>query len=127
MSGKNIYQTAIEVWGRDSQFDMAIEEMSELTKAILKLRRAERSNSRAKRDMINRETIEGNLEIKALEGGLLRAQEDLVGEWANLQILLSQIRFMVPGKYEYVLEDKMKVMITKLRSYDKEPGEDYEI
>lgn len=127
MIGKTIYQAAVEVWGRDPQLDMAIEEMSELTKAILKLRRAEKTNNRATRDLINRDTVEGRLELKALEGGVLKAGEALVGEWADLQIMLSQIRFMVPGKYEYALEDKIKEMITKLRSYGLEPGEDYDV
>ncbi len=39
---KEIYWKAIEVWERDPQEDVMIEEMSELTKAILKLRRHEK-------------------------------------------------------------------------------------
>jgi len=37
------YKKAIETFGKESQIDMAIEEMSELTKALLKLRRAVKS------------------------------------------------------------------------------------
>lgn len=37
------YKKAIEIFGKESQIDMAIEEMSELTKALLKLRRAVKS------------------------------------------------------------------------------------
>lgn len=34
-----IYNQALDTWGHDAQMDMVIEEMSELTKAILKYRR----------------------------------------------------------------------------------------
>jgi NTP pyrophosphatase (non-canonical NTP hydrolase) len=126
MKGRSIFQAAVETWGRDAQLDMAIEEMSELTKAILKLRRAERNNTRSARDIINRETKEGQLMIKTLEGTIIKAQEELVGEWADVHLMLAQIRFMVPGKYEYALEDKIKAMQGKLRSYGLQPGEDYD-
>lgn len=38
-----ILQLAVDVYGKEAQVDMAIEEMSELSKALLKRRRAERS------------------------------------------------------------------------------------
>lgn len=37
-----VLQAAISTYGTEAQIDMAIEEMSELTKALLKLRRAKR-------------------------------------------------------------------------------------
>lgn len=37
---KSVYGRAVDVWGVDKQIDMAIEEMSELTKALLKVRRS---------------------------------------------------------------------------------------
>lgn len=39
------YKKAIETFGEESQIDMAIEEMSELTKALLKHRRAVKSEN----------------------------------------------------------------------------------
>jgi len=36
---KTIYQEALRQWGQDAQEDMILEEMAELTKAILKYRR----------------------------------------------------------------------------------------
>lgn len=39
MTEHQLYKTALETWGYDSQFDMLIEEMAELTQAILKSRR----------------------------------------------------------------------------------------
>lgn len=38
-----VLQQAVDTYGKEAQTDMAIEEMSELTKALLKHRRAERS------------------------------------------------------------------------------------
>lgn len=38
-SEKEIFKSAIETYGKNAQTDMAIEEMSELTKALLKFRR----------------------------------------------------------------------------------------
>lgn len=40
MDSKKILLEAIELWGEDFQLDMMIEEMAELTKAIMKLKRA---------------------------------------------------------------------------------------
>ena len=37
---ETVYKRAVDVWGVDKQIDMAIEEMSELTKALLKVRRS---------------------------------------------------------------------------------------
>ena len=41
MKSKEIYKKAIETYGSSAQLDIAIEEMSELTKAILKNRRGQ--------------------------------------------------------------------------------------
>ncbi len=37
----NLFEKAVDLWGANSQIDMAIEEMSELIKALLKYRRAD--------------------------------------------------------------------------------------
>jgi hypothetical protein len=112
---KTIFETAIEVYGRDAQLDMVIEEASELIKAILKLRRAERKNNESVDDLDSR-TKEGQLVKKALEGGVVRAQKDLVEEWADLSIMLSQLRVMIPGEYRYTWEDKVKKLSWKLQN-----------
>jgi NTP pyrophosphatase (non-canonical NTP hydrolase) len=124
---KSIYEVMVDTYGRDAQMDMVIEECSELTKAILKLRRAEHHNSRARRDMVNRETKEGQLIIKAMEGSVLKRQEELVEEWADVSIMLEQLKVMVPGKYQYALEDKIKVAVNKLSSVGLILGEDFEV
>jgi hypothetical protein len=65
-----ILQKAIDTWGPTLQEDVCIEEMSELTKAIIKHRRA--SN---------------NLEIKT-------GPENIIEEIADVQIMLDQMRLI---------------------------------
>lgn len=43
MTDQDIFKKAIDTWGIDMQEDMAIDEMSELTKAIIKKRRGKGS------------------------------------------------------------------------------------
>lgn len=125
---RSIYEAMIEVYGRDEQFDKAIEECSELIKAILKLRVAERRNSRTNRDAVNRETADGQLIIKAMEGIVLKRQEEFIGEWADVSLMLNQLRIMVPGKYQYALEDKLKSASALLKNdHGLVYGEDFEI
>ncbi len=65
---KETLYKALEMYGEDKQVDMLIEEMSELTKALLKLRRA-RAN--------------GSLTLKELA--------DIDEEMADVYIMLEQI------------------------------------
>ena len=44
MVREEICKAAIDLWGENAQIDMVIEEMAELTKALLKYRRAHESN-----------------------------------------------------------------------------------
>ena len=123
---KSLYETMIDTYGRDAQLDMVIEEMAELTQAILKLRRAERRNSKEKRAIIEWETKEGKMLIKALEGDVAKKTEDLIGEWADVTLMLAQLRVMIPGKYEYALEDKIQAAANKLKTVGLIPGQDFE-
>lgn len=69
---KEIEYLAINTYGIRSQQDMCIEEMSELTKAILKYRRAENKNEN---------------EAEYLE-------DDIIEEIADVQIMLDQMRII---------------------------------
>ena len=69
---KEIEGRAIRIYGENSQVDVAIEEMSELTKAILKYRRAENKNKN---------------EAEYLE-------DDIIEEIADVQIMLDQMRII---------------------------------
>lgn len=40
-----VYQLLLDAWGEESQIDMCIEEMSELTKEFIKLRRLKRNKN----------------------------------------------------------------------------------
>ena len=69
---KEIEGRAINTYGEQPQVDMAIEEMSELTKAILKYRRAENKNKN---------------EAEYLE-------DNIIEEIADVQIMLDQMRII---------------------------------
>ena len=69
---KEIECRAILTYGTQMQGDMCIEEMSELTKAILKYRRAENKNKN---------------EAEYLE-------DDIIEEIADVQIMLDQMRII---------------------------------
>lgn len=67
-------QLAIETFGEDSQIDMAIEEMSELTKALLKYRRAIK-----------------NGKTETIELRKIVAKHDVSEEMADVSIMLEQL------------------------------------
>jgi NTP pyrophosphatase (non-canonical NTP hydrolase) len=69
---KEIEGRAINTYGEQPQVDTCIEEMSELTKAILKYRRAENKNKN---------------EAEYLE-------DDIIEEIADVQIMLDQMRII---------------------------------
>jgi hypothetical protein len=64
-----ILSAAIVAWGNASQIDMAIEEMAELTKALLKLRRAEGNESKYQRalDDVHDEMADVRIMMRQLE------------------------------------------------------------
>ena len=85
---ENIILTkAISTYGKDAQMDMAIEEMSELTKEILKLRRAERADKDTKAEI-----------------------EHLKEEMADVQIMLDQMYliFGVPTEHREYKINRLK-------------------
>lgn len=68
-----VIKAAIEEWGERAQADMALEEMSELTKAILKHRRAEKYGD---------------------PRTLADTREDIIEEIADVYIMLAQLSIM---------------------------------
>lgn len=84
----NILQQAINTYGKTSQVDMAIEEMSELTKALLKERRISK--------MLNSKKIK-------------EAQEHIYEEMADVIIMLLQLYLIFGGRKEvqYVINAKV--------------------
>lgn len=65
-----VLKQVISTWGIDAQHDMAIEEMSELTKAILKFRRAK--------------TYEQKIEC----------ENNIIEEIADVKIMIAQLEMM---------------------------------
>jgi len=70
MVDEGLCKQAIKLWGEDAQLDMVIEEMAELTKAILKYKRAHESDKGA-------------------------AIVDIAEEYADVKIMLDQLFVMM--------------------------------
>jgi hypothetical protein len=70
LGDRYILEKAIDTYGNESQVDMAIEEMSELTKALLKYRRA----------------LKGNTDIS-----VSKAHSDILEEIADVEIMLGPL------------------------------------
>lgn len=85
LGDRYILGKAIDTYGTESQIDMAIEEMSELTKALLKYRRA----------------LKGNTDIS-----VSKAHSDILEEIADVEIMLDQMKIIYG---EPICERKNKV------------------
>lgn len=72
-----VLQRAINAYGKDSQMDVAIEEMSELSKALIKYRRAEKSQI-----VLDRE----------------QAERSIYEETADVIVMLTQLLMIFGGK-----------------------------
>lgn len=85
LGDRYILEKAVETYGTESQVDMAIEEMSELTKALLKYRRA----------------LKGNTDIS-----VSKAHSDILEEIADVEIMLDQMKIIYG---EPICERKHKI------------------
>lgn len=84
MSEENILLQAVAEYGAEAQTDMMIEEMSELTKALLKNRRSESK----------------------------RTRENIIEEMADVQIMLDQMKLIYDVDGE--LDDYRKLKLIRL-------------
>lgn len=101
----NILQQAVDTYGKEVQVDMAIEEMSELAKALLKHRRAEKSPEKWDYE---------------------RTKQNIYEEIADVIIMLSQL-LMIYGGREAVqkdIETKVTRLAERLEKAAKEAGAD---
>lgn len=87
----DILKKAIESYGEDKQVDMCLEEMSELAKALLKLRRSDEQ--------------EGLTMVARLA--------DVLEELADVQIMLDQMR-IIYGSTEAEEETKLRRLAERL-------------
>ena len=101
----SVLTNALTIYGGEAQVDMMIEEMSELTKALLKQRRVQKSSCQYDRE-----------HVKAI-----------VEEMADVYIVLLQmIRLFSPSLFEEYVNDKMLRLRVRLLEEMKEAAEDGE-
>lgn len=98
-------EECIKVYGKEPQVDMAIEEMSELTKALLKHRRAEKNPAAWDYE---------------------KTRQDILEETADVIIMLTQIIMIYGGRGEVqrIIDDKVKRQKKRLAEAAKEAGQD---
>ena len=98
-----ILQRAVNIYGKEAQTDMAIEEMSELSKALLKHRRAEKSP-----------------EAWDYE----RTKQSIYEEIADVVIMLTQLIIIYGGREEIQrdIESKVTRLAERLDKAEKETG-----
>lgn len=96
-----ILQQAVDTYGKEAQTDMAIEEMSELSKALLKHRRAEKSP-----------------EAWDYE----RTKQNIYEEIADVIIMLTQLLMIYGGREEIQkdIDSKVSRLAERLKNRDKE-------
>jgi hypothetical protein len=75
---KELYEDAINTYGEEAQIDVMNEEMSELMKALLKLRRFEANPLGQAQDSEEHESLE----------------EDVISEIVDVQLMLNQMKFI---------------------------------
>lgn len=97
-----VLQECVNTYGAEAQVDMAIEEMSELTKALLKYRRKEAQGSK----------------------GLEAARENILEEVADVIIMLTQLIMIYGGRdlVQETIENKVDRQIKRLANTEGETG-----
>lgn len=98
-----VLERAVSTWGKEAQVDMAIEEMSELTKALLKERWAAHYTG-----------------TQATE----KARQGIFEEKADVIIMLMQLLVIFGGRdtVQKALDEKMKRLAGRLEAAAKEAG-----
>jgi NTP pyrophosphatase (non-canonical NTP hydrolase) len=88
MNKQDIYVDAIETFGVPSQVDMLIEEMAELTQALLKWRRGRTTDM----DNVNEEVVDVEICLAQLKTGLNRQE---LAKWENIKLTRLQERIKI--------------------------------
>lgn len=97
-----VLQECVNTYGAEAQVDMAVEEMSELTKALLKYRR---------------KTAQGSKDLEA-------ARENILEEVADVIIMLTQLIMIYGGRdlVQETIENKVDRQIKRLANTEGETG-----
>jgi NTP pyrophosphatase (non-canonical NTP hydrolase) len=92
-SNDDIYNRSLDQWGHDAQMDMVIEEMSELTKAILKYRRKPHRDTAIE---VANELADVKIMLRQLEIAMLR-NYPIFNEWSDQteKIKLNRVKDML--------------------------------
>lgn len=94
-----IYEDAIETWGRQAQMMKAAEELCELAAAINRLLCCEKSGYRSREDVL----------------------AELMGEWADVEIMLNQLHVMIEMDDETYI-GKLQALEEKIRKARENAG-----
>ena len=97
-----VLQECVDTYGAEAQVDMAVEEMSELTKALLKYRR---------------KATQGSKDLEA-------ARENILEEVADVIIMLTQLIMIYGGRdlVQETIENKVDRQIKRLANTEGETG-----
>ena len=93
------YEAAIETWGREAQLMKTAEELSELAAAINRLLCCEKSGYRSREEVI----------------------KELMGEWADAEIMLNQLHGMLDMDDEVYI-GKLEALEKKIRKAREKAG-----
>ena len=101
---KEILLQAIEKYGDDSQIDVCIEEMSELTKALLKFRRMENKKSAVK-----------SIDYAEYIAEKIKCASNVAEEIADVKIMLEQMEIIFGCSEEINNQTEFKIKRLKER------------
>ena len=103
---ESVYRRCISQYGEQNQVDMCLEEMSELTKALLKYRR--------KLSLIKGECVNSTSDSTDLK----KAREDIIDELADVKIMVRQMEMIFRAEEEVSARIDFKVSRQVKRLFD---------
>jgi len=105
---REVSKAAVETWGTEAQMFMVAEEGIELAHAVLKWKRAWRKYNKVDAEM---ELVER----KAIQRAYLKAVKHVQVEAMQVTFMIDQLKVLLPGDYQSILEDELKDTMNRLR------------
>lgn len=102
-----LFETAMEMWGRNEQLDVLVEECCELAHAVLRFKRSERLQIKGAPTMTPEELDKWHLDCI----------KDVVNEAGDVLVMLGQLPILIPGDYDGVYEQKLKNLFQILQDW----------
>lgn len=99
---RDVSKAAVDRWGHEAQMLMVAEEAIELAHALLKYRRSWKKYNEQGVDLTREED---GLEKKAHSRALMKVTKNVMTEAMQLTFMLDQLKVMLPGDYESVLDE----------------------